>query len=272
MPGFVAVPRDDPAALRRRSAERTAAVLIEPIQGETRHLADLGRRCCAAAREACDRSGALLIFDEIQCGMGRTGTLWAFEQTPVGPDVLTVAKSLASGLPIGACVAAGEAAEALEPGDHGSTFGGGPVVAAAALATLDVIDDERMLALVRRLGERLHAGLEGLRGEGKLTAVRGRGLMLAGDLPERAGGGCRAGGAGARIVLNSTGPATLRFLPPFVIERGRRRPRARVPGARRCERGRRGAARRRGDRLLRGRGRTRSGACCCSTRAGSTPR
>ena len=97
----------------------------------------------AAAREACDRSGALLIFDEIQCGMGRTGTLWAFEQTPRRPDVFTAAKSLASGLPIGACIAGGEAADVLEPGDHGTTFGGGPLVAAAALATLDVIDDER---------------------------------------------------------------------------------------------------------------------------------
>ena len=116
-----------------------------------------------AARQACDRAGALLIFDEIQTGMGRTGTLWAFEQTPVRPDVMTVAKALASGLPVGACSPRGEAADVLQPGDHGATFGGGPVVAAAALATLDVIDDEAQLARVRVLGDRLRGGLEGLR-------------------------------------------------------------------------------------------------------------
>ena len=106
------------------------------------------------------------MFDEIQCGMGRTGTLWAFELTPVRPDVLTIAKALASGLPVGACIAGGEAADVLEPGDHGATFGGGPLVAAAALATLDVLDDDALLARVRVLGDRLRVGLEALREHG----------------------------------------------------------------------------------------------------------
>ena len=216
VPGFVTVPRDDPAALERAVGDRTAAVLIEPVQGET-GIWPISDGVLSAAREACDRSGALLVFDEIQCGMGRTGTLWAFEQTPVRPDVVTAAKALAAGLPIGACIATGEAAETFQPGDHGTTFGGGPLVAAAALATLDLIDDERMLASVRDRGKRLQDGLERLRTQGKLTAVRGRGLMLAGELPQARAADVVAAALGQRIVLNSTGPATLRFLPPFVI-------------------------------------------------------
>jgi acetylornithine/N-succinyldiaminopimelate aminotransferase len=216
VPGFVTVPRDDPAALERAVGERTAAVLIEPVQGET-GIWPISDAMLSAAREACDRSGALLVFDEIQCGMGRTGTLWAFEQTPVRPDVLTAAKALAAGLPIGACIATGAAAETLRPGDHGTTFGGGPLVAAAALATLELIDDERMLASVRSRGKRLQEGLERLRAQGRLSAVRGRGLMLAGELPQARAADVVAAALEQRIVLNSTGPATLRFLPPFVI-------------------------------------------------------
>jgi predicted acetylornithine/succinylornithine family transaminase len=222
VPGFVVVPRDDPARLAGAVTERTAAVLLEPVQGET-GVWPLGDEMLAAARDACDRSGALLIFDEIQCGLGRTGTMWAFDQAPARPDVFTVAKSLAAGLPIGAVVAGGEAAGVLEPGDHGSTFGGGPVACAAALATLDLIDDERMLAQVRDLGARLLAGLEALRARGALSDVRGRGLLVGADLgPKRAGEAPEVvrEALGSRIVLNATGPDTLRFLPPFVIGEG----------------------------------------------------
>jgi predicted acetylornithine/succinylornithine family transaminase len=215
VPGFVTVPRDDPHALAATVGERTAAVLLEPIQGES-GVWPVADRVLRAAREACDRSGALLIFDEVQCGMGRTGTLWAFEQS-LRPDVFTVAKALASGLPIGACVAAGEAAAVLEPGDHGSTFGGGPLVAAAALATLDVIDDAELLASVRRLGAALRGGLDELRAAGKVVAVRGRGLMVAADLPEARAAELVRAALADRIVLNSTGPGTIRFLPPLVI-------------------------------------------------------
>jgi predicted acetylornithine/succinylornithine family transaminase len=218
VPGFQVVPRDDPEQLEAAVGERTAAVLLEPIQGET-GIWPIADEVLSAARRACDASGALLIFDEIQTGMGRTGTLWAFEQTPVRPDVMTVAKSLASGLPVGAVLAAGEAAEALRAGDHGSTFGGGPLVAAAALATLDVVDDGALMADVRRVGERFRGGLEGLRGSGLLADVRGRGLMLGADvLPGRAGAPAIVEQAlGSRLVLNATGPETLRFLPPLTI-------------------------------------------------------
>ncbi len=220
VPGFVVVPRNDPDRLEAAVTEQTAAVMIEPVQGEC-GVWPISEEMLLAARQACDRTGALLVFDEIQCGMGRTGTLWAFELTGVRPDVFTVAKSLASGLPVGACVAGGEAADVLTAGDHGTTFGAGPLVATAALATLEVLDDDRLLARVRVLGDRLRAGLERLRGDGRLADVRARGLMVGADLPP-----ARSGEApkvveealAKRIVLNATGPDTLRFLPPLVIE------------------------------------------------------
>ncbi len=126
-------------------------MLIEPIQGES-GVYPVSDEALLAAREACDEAGALLILDEIQTGIGRTGSLWAYQQTPVRPDVLTSAKALGGGFPIGACVAAPEAGEVLEPGDHGSTFAGGAVAAAAALAVLEIVDDAELLRAVRERG------------------------------------------------------------------------------------------------------------------------
>jgi acetylornithine/N-succinyldiaminopimelate aminotransferase len=216
VPGFRVVPKDDPDALAAAVGDDTAAVLIEPVQGET-GVWPISEQMLLAAREACDRSGALLIFDEIQCGLGRTGTLWAFELTPVRPDVLTSAKALANGLPVGACIAGRRAADILQPGDHGATFGGGPLVAAAALATLDVLDDGALLSRVRVLGDRLRVGLEELRGAGRLADVRGRGLMVAVDLPQPTAADVVQAALEAGIVLNATGPSTVRFLPPLVV-------------------------------------------------------
>src|SRR5207248_3575679 len=136
VPGFTVVPKD-PAALEAAVDEHTAAVLLEPIQGET-GINILSNELLSAARAACDRTGALLLFDEIQTGMGRTGTLWAYEQTPVTPDALTSAKALGGGLPIGALITGPRLADVLDPGDHGSTFAGGPVVCAAALVALQM--------------------------------------------------------------------------------------------------------------------------------------
>ena len=138
VPGFHVVPRDDPAALAEAVDGDTAAVLLEPIQGES-GIHPLADEVLLAAREACDRHGALVIFDEIQCGMGRTGELWAWQGAGVRPDVMTVAKGLGGGLPIGACVTTPELADVLQPGDHGSTFAGGPVITTAAGAVLDVV-------------------------------------------------------------------------------------------------------------------------------------
>jgi acetylornithine/N-succinyldiaminopimelate aminotransferase len=161
VPGFVAV-APTAEAIAAAVREGTAAVLIEPVQGES-GVHPLPAEVVRAAREACDRSGAALVFDEVQCGMGRTGTLWAYEQLGVVPDAMTLAKGLGGGMPIGALVIGPRLSGVFEPGDHGSTFGGGPVAAAAAHAALDVIDDPALLARVRELGERL---AESLRADG----------------------------------------------------------------------------------------------------------
>jgi acetylornithine/succinyldiaminopimelate/putrescine aminotransferase len=211
VPGFVVVPKD-PGALDAAVDEDTAAVLLEPVQGET-GINVLSDELLRTARAACDRTGAALIFDEIQCGMGRTGTLWAQEHSGVTPDAMTLAKALGGGMPIGALVTGPRLADVLAPGEHGSTFAGGPVVAAAALAALDVIDDPALLERVGELGERLAAGLADLPG---VRDVRGLGLMRAIEVD----GGpdlVRRALLEQRLVLNATGPTTVRFLPPLTI-------------------------------------------------------
>jgi acetylornithine/N-succinyldiaminopimelate aminotransferase len=215
LPGFRAVPFDDAAALRAAVGESTAAVLIEPIQGES-GVYPLSEETLLAAREACDEAGALLILDEIQTGVGRTGSLWAYEQTPVRPDVLTSAKALGGGMPIGACLTTPEAGDVLKPGDHGSTFAGGPVACAAALAVLEIVDDPVLLRRVRELGARLRDGLLGLE---RVREVRGRGLMIGVGLED--GVDAAALGAGllaAGLVVNVPEPGTLRLLPPLTVE------------------------------------------------------
>ncbi len=212
VPGFRAV-APEPDALRAAVDERTAAVLLEPIQGET-GVNVLSEELLTAARAACDEHGAALVFDEVQSGMGRTGSLWAYQQTGVVPDALTAAKALGGGLPIGALVTGPRLADVFEPGDHGSTFGGGPVVCAAALAVCDIIDQPYLLARVRELGTRLAAGLEQLP---HVIAVRGRGLMLACDLDISAPELVRRALLEQRLVANATGPATLRLLPPLIV-------------------------------------------------------
>lgn len=213
--GFRSVPFDDAEALRAAVGESTAAVLIEPIQGEA-GINVLGDETLLAAREACDRSGALLILDEIQTGVGRTGSLWAYEQTPVRPDVMTSAKALGGGMPIGACVTTPMAGEVLEPGDHGSTFAGGPLACVAALAVLEIVDDPETLRRVRELGARLRGELGALEG---VREVRGRGLMLGVGLES----GIDAPAIGADLlqrglVVNVPNPSTLRLLPPLTVD------------------------------------------------------
>ena len=214
LPGFRSVPFNDAAALRDAVGESTAAVLIEPIQGES-GVYPVTDEALLAARQACDEVGALLILDEIQTGIGRTGSLWAYEQTPVRPDVLTSAKALGGGMPIGACVTAPEAGNVLEPGDHGSTFAGGPLVATAALAVLEIVDDPSLLRAVRETGARLREGLLSLPG---VREVRGRGLMLGVGLEQ----GIDAHALGADLlenglIVNVPETGTLRLLPPLTI-------------------------------------------------------
>ncbi len=212
VPGFRAV-APEAQALRAAVDANTAAVILEPIQGETGvHM--LSEELLGAARAACDEHGAALIFDEVQCGMGRTGTLWAYEQSGVVPDAMTVAKALGGGLPIGALVTGERLADVLEPGDHGSTFAGGPVVAAAALAALELIDEPGLLGHVRERGAALAEALAALP---HVVSVRGRGLMLACELDIAAPELVRRALLEQRLVTNATGPTTLRLLPPLTI-------------------------------------------------------
>ncbi|MGI9081911.1 MAG: aspartate aminotransferase family protein [Thermoleophilaceae bacterium] len=210
VPGFTVVPREDPGTLAAAVSDRTAAVLLEPIQGES-GIHPLSDELLHAARESCDRHGALLVFDEIQCGMGRTGDLWAWQGPGVRPDVMTLAKGLGGGLPIGACVTTAEHADTLGPGDHGSTFAGGPVIAAGANAVLGVVDDPALLTSVGEQGLRL---IEGLRGLG--LPARGRGLMLAFETDD-APGVARRLLLEQRLVVHATGPDTIRLLPPLTV-------------------------------------------------------
>ncbi len=213
LPGFRAIPRDDPGAVAGAVGEATAAVMLEPIQGESGVIV-VPDEVIVACREACDRTGALLVFDEIQTGMGRTGSLWAYEQLPARPDVMTTAKALGGGLPVGACVTSEATAEVLEVGDHGSTFAGGPLVAAAALTAFEVIDDPELLRRVRELGGRLCEGLEALDG---IAEVRGRGLMVGAQLEAGKAKEAASRALGEGLIVNPIGDQTLRFLPPLVI-------------------------------------------------------
>jgi acetylornithine/succinyldiaminopimelate/putrescine aminotransferase len=202
-----------PDALAAGVDERTAAVLLEPIQGESGvHV--LSDECLRAARAACDAHAAALIFDEIQCGMGRTGTLWAYEHSGVRPDAITAAKALGGGLPIGALVTGERLADVFAPGDHGSTFAGGPVIAAAALQALALCGERELLEGVREQGLRLAAGLERLP---HVASVRGRGLMLACELDTSAPEVVRRALLEQRLVLNATGPSTVRLLPALIV-------------------------------------------------------
>lgn len=214
LPGFRVVPREDPAALRAAVGESTAAVMLEPIQGET-GVNVVPDEVIAAAREATSAAGALLVFDEIQTGMGRTGSLWAYEQLPVRPDVITTAKALGGGLPVGACVISSELGAGLEAGEHGSTFAGGPLVASAALAAFDVIDDPALLGRVRELGAVLRERIERF---GAVDHVRGRGLMLGVGLDRGLDAAeIAAGLLDDGLIVNVPAPQTLRLLPPLVI-------------------------------------------------------
>lgn len=216
--GFVdTVAHDDPTALTAAVGADTCAVLLEVVQGEG-GVRPLDAQMLAAARAACDAHGALLMVDEVQTGVGRTGSWFAFQQTDIVPDVMTLAKALGNGLPIGACIARGPAADALQPGEHATTFGGNPVTAAAALAVLDVIESEGLLDSVATRAAQLRIGFADLAAAtGMVLEVRGVGLLLgvvlaapvAADVAQR----CRA----ARLVVNAVAPDVLRLAPPLNV-------------------------------------------------------
>jgi len=213
VPEFVHVPYNDPAALEAAVDERTALLLLEPVQGEGGvHLAS--HEFLRAARAACDRSGALLGFDEVQTGLGRTGRMFAFEHSGVVPDFLTLAKSLAGGVPIGATVTTPEVESAFR-GSHHSTFGGNPLACAAGCAALEVLVRDRLAERAAALGARAAPVLAALPTE-KVREVRGLGLMWGIELRDRAAPVLAALQA-RRYLAISAGATVVRLLPPLVI-------------------------------------------------------
>jgi len=219
LPGFRYVPFNDPEALEKAIRPETCAVLLEPIQGEGGVICP-SEKYLGLVRELCNRHGLLLLFDEIQVGMGRTGTLFAYEQYGVEPDIMTLAKGLAGGLPIGALVATREVAQAFTPGTHASTFGGNPLATAAALAALDMVLEGGVLENCQRMGAYLREKLEGLarRYPEHIKEVRGKGLIQALELT-REGAPVVESCLKAGLLVNCTMERVLRFLPPLIVNK-----------------------------------------------------
>jgi acetylornithine/N-succinyldiaminopimelate aminotransferase len=216
VPGARFVPPNDVAALEAAVGEKTSAVLLEPVMGEA-GVVPLEDAYLRAARAAADRVGATLVFDEVQCGLGRTGTLFASEGSGVLPDAMTLAKPLGGGLPLGAVLLSSEFDHLLSPGQHGSTFGGNPIACALGLALLEEIEESRLLDRVASLGERLEGGLRRLaRRSPAVVAVRGRGLMWGIELDREAGPVARRLLAEG-FVVGTARRTVLRLLPPYVV-------------------------------------------------------
>jgi acetylornithine/N-succinyldiaminopimelate aminotransferase len=216
LPGFSHVTFNHLAELEQAVSNQTAAIMLEPIQGEGGvYVAD--RDYLKAVRELCTQKDILLIFDEVQTGMGRTGTLFAYEQLGVEPDVMTLAKGLGGGMPIGACLAKDHVAKAFGPGSHASTFGGNPLACATALAVLRVLLEGRVLDQARRMGDYLGKGLSECKDRHRLVReVRGLGLMQGIEVEidaKNVVADCLKRG----ILINATGEHVLRFVPPLIV-------------------------------------------------------
>ena len=217
MEGFTHVPFGDIDALNEAMGRDVAAVLLEPIQGEGGVItppSDYLKK----VRALCDHHGSLLILDEIQTGVGRTGRWFAYEHFDVEPDVICLAKALAGGLPIGVCLASADVASAFSPGDHASTFGGGPVQTAAAIAVLDVIEQEGLLERARVTGEALVSGLKEIAPHG--SEVRGMGLLIGIELSEPVARKVAEEAFDRKVLVNDATPNVVRLAPPLVISDG----------------------------------------------------
>jgi acetylornithine/N-succinyldiaminopimelate aminotransferase len=220
MPGVEFVRFNDVADLRAKFSSEFCAICIEPVQGEG-GIHPVSKEFFAAARELCNSTGALLLADEIQCGFGRTGKWFAYQHYGILPDVTTLAKPIANGLPMGAMLCTNEAARAITPGMHGTTFGGGPLVCAVAIAVIDTIKKENILDHIREVGDFFHAELSKLATRHDcIVDVRGIGLMLglelnSADLAQQVAAQLME----RHIIVNRTSDTVLRFLPPFILER-----------------------------------------------------
>ncbi|GAB2855794.1 acetylornithine transaminase [Nocardioides pacificus] len=214
LPGEVTfVPYGDAAALEAAVTEQTAAVIVEPIQGEAGVVIP-PEGYLAAAREITERHGALLWIDEVQTGIGRTGSWFAHSASGVTADIVTVAKGLGGGIPIGACIATGESATLLQPGNHGTTFGGNPVASAAALAVIDTIEKDGLLDHVDAVGQQLRAGLAD---DDRVTEVRGQGLLIGLDLNAARSAEVVEAAQRAGFIINACTPERIRLAPPLVL-------------------------------------------------------
>lgn len=214
LPGDVTwVPYGDIAALEAAVDETVAAVLLEPIQGEA-GVVEPTEGYLRAAREITTKHGALLWLDEVQTGIGRTGAWFAFEESGVVPDLVTLAKGLGGGIPIGACIALGDAATLLQPGNHGSTFGGNPVATAAALAVISTIESDKLLDHVATIGDQLRRGLED---HPLVTGTTGRGLLVGIVLAEPIAAVVFKAALAAGLIINAPTPDRLRLAPPLIL-------------------------------------------------------
>lgn len=216
--GFVRVPYDDLDAIRQVAQHNpeVVAVLVEPIQGEG-GIRTLDIHYLEQLRQICDQNGWLLMLDEVQCGIGRTGKWFAFQHTGILPDVMTLAKGLGSGVPIGACLAAGKATGTFKPGNHGSTFGGNPLATTAALATLDIVEHDQLMAHATAIGDFLLAGFkQRLGGNPGLVALRGQGLMLGIELSKPCGELVKLA-LPRGLLINVTADSVVRLLPPLIF-------------------------------------------------------
>jgi acetylornithine/N-succinyldiaminopimelate aminotransferase len=217
-PGVSHIPYGDVAALEAAVDSDTAAVFLEPIMGEAGAVTPPAGYL-TAAREITAKAGALLVLDEVQTGVGRTGTWFAFQREGIVPDVVTLAKGLGGGLPIGACIGLGAAAELFEPGNHGTTFGGNPVCCAAALAVLDTIASEGLLDQVGQVGKELATGIEAL--EHPLVAgVDGAGLLIGVMLGQPVSAAVAAAARDAGFLVNNAVPDRVRLVPPLIFTEG----------------------------------------------------
>jgi acetylornithine aminotransferase len=215
--GFARVPFNDLEAIRHVAEHNKSvvAVLVEVVQGEG-GINILPSEFLVELREICDAHGWLLMLDEVQTGIGRTGTWFGFQHSGVMPDVMALAKGLGSGMPIGACLARGAAAEVFTPGSHGSTFGGNPLACAAALATLDAIEQEKLLDNVRFRGEAIRTGLRAaLNGVHGVVDIRGEGMMIGIEL-DRPCGELVAVARDAGVLINVTADSVIRLVPPLI--------------------------------------------------------
>lgn len=215
VPGFTKIPANDLSALDAVITEQTAAVILEPIQGEG-GLTVLTRQFLEAVRAKTRATGALMIVDEVQCGVARTGHWLAIQRSGIEPDLVALAKGLGSGVPIGACLTYGEASYVLEPGDHGSTYGGNPFVCSVALTVLETIEREGLLENARERGAQLAAGLQNI--GGPIVEVRGEGLMRGAVLDRPIARDLVRWGMERGIILNATDDHTIRLVPPLIIE------------------------------------------------------